>query len=430
MAGREDRPNGTYGGHEAVSTPLIGRYAVRTLGRNVRRTLLSVVGIGIGVAIAIFMTAFMKGSTLMRVRAIAESGFGHVMVTHSDWDVTRDNELRLTDWEAELAAVRAMPEVKVAAPHTRTTALLAFGTRVAGVEMLGVDPIAETESSRLVRGVSEGRYLEEGDTDVAVVGSTIVERLEVELDDDLLVTVVDAEGEMEYAMLRIVGIIDTGSRDMDATICHVMLEDVERLTRLPGAGEISITLHEPLKMDSTVPLLKEVVSPSDDVLTWIQVVPAQGGDYQSDKGFMNLLSGTVVVVVILGIAGAQLTAILERRREFAVLIALGMKSSQVVRLILFEAVALAVMGAVAGLLLAWWPVHYTATVGIDFGAVMGDDLAVYGVLFDPVMYSIPGSWVFGHAFVIALVSTLIAGIYPAFFALRTDPTSALSLREA
>ncbi|HYW69295.1 MAG TPA: ABC transporter permease, partial [bacterium] len=95
-----------------MNAPLIGKYAVRTLGRNVRRTFLSVVGIGIGVAIAIFMTAFMKGSTQMRVRAIAESGFGHVMVAHSDWNVSRDNDLRLTGWEDELEAVRAMPGVK------------------------------------------------------------------------------------------------------------------------------------------------------------------------------------------------------------------------------------------------------------------------------------------------------------------------------
>jgi ABC-type lipoprotein release transport system permease subunit len=413
-----------------VNAPLIGKYAVRTLGRNVRRTFLSVVGIGIGVGIAVFMTAFMKGSTQMRVRAIAQSGFGNVMVVHSDWNVSRDNDLRLTDWEDALEAVREFPGVTVAAPHSRTTALLAFGTRVAGVEMLGVEPAAEKESSRLPLAITEGRYLEEGDSDVAVIGSTIVDRLDVELDDDLLVTVVDADGEMEYAMLRIVGIINTGSRDMDAAICHVMLEDVERLTRLPGAGEISVTLDEPLKMDAMVPRLKEVVSPNDDILTWIQVVPAQGGDYQSDKGFMNMLAGTVIVVVMLGIAGAQLTAILERRREFAVLIALGMKSSQVVRLILLEAVVLAILGAALGLLLAWWPIHYTATVGFDFSTILGEELSMSGVLLEAVIYSIPGPWVFAHAFIIAMVSTLIAGIYPAVYALRTDPTSALSLREA
>ncbi len=413
-----------------MSTPIIAKFAVRTLGRNVRRTLLSVVGIGIGVAIAVFMTAFMRGSTQMRVRAIAESGFGHVKVVPADWDVSRDSDLRLADWEAELAAVRATRGVKAAAPHARSTALLGFGTRVAGVEMLGVDPVAEAETSRLVRAIDEGRYLRDGDRDAVVVGRTITNRLEVELDDDLLLTVVSKGGEMEYAMLNIVGIIETGSRDMDASICHVMLEDIERLTGREGAGDISVTLDDPFQMDAAVSRLRTVVSPEDDVLTWMVVVPAQGGDYQSDKGFMNILAGTVLVVVILGIAGAQLTAVLERRREFAVLIALGMKASQVVRLILLEAVAMAVMGAAVGLLLAWFPLHETATKGIDFSTMMGGDLAMSGVLFDPIMYSVPGLWVLPYALVIAFVSTLIAAVYPAVFALRTDPTSALSLREA
>ncbi|MCK4915011.1 MAG: ABC transporter permease, partial [Candidatus Eisenbacteria sp.] len=305
-----------------------------------------------------------------------------------------------------------------------------FGTRVAGVEMLGVDPVAEAETSRLVRAIDEGRYLRDGDRDAVVVGRTITNRLEVELDDDLLLTVVSKDGEMEYAMLRIVGIIETGSRDMDASICHVMLEDIERLTGREGAGEISVTLDDPFQMDAAVSRLRTVVSPEDDVLTWMVVVPAQGGDYQSDKGFMNILAGTVLVVVILGIAGAQLTAILERRREFAVLIALGMKASQVVRLILLEAVAMGVMGAAVGLLLVWFPLHQTATKGIDFSTMMGGDLAMSGVLFDPIMYSVPGLWVLPYALVIAFVSTLIAAVYPAVFALRTDPTSALSLREA
>ncbi|MCK4511974.1 ABC transporter permease, partial [bacterium] len=419
-----------HGGDAAMRTPIIGKFAVRTLGRNVRRTLLSVVGIGIGVAIAVFMTAFMRGSTQMRVRAIAESGFGHVKVVPADWERSRDNDLRLVDWEAELAVVRATRGVKAAAPHARSTALLGFGTRVAGVEILGVDPVAEAETSRLVRAVVEGRYLKDGDRDVAVVGRTVTDRLEVELDDDLLLTVVSKGGEMEYAMLRIVGIIETGSRDMDASICHVMLEDIERLTGRAGAGDISVTLDDPLRMDAAVSRLRAAVSPEDDVLTWMVVVPAQGGDYESDKGFMNILAGTVLVVVILGIAGAQLTAVLERRREFAVLIALGMKASQVVRLILLEAVVMAVMGAAVGLLFAWFPLHQTATKGIDFSTMMGGDLAMSGVLFDPILYSVPGLWVLPYAFVIAFVSTLIAAIYPAVFALRTDPTSALSLREA
>jgi ABC-type lipoprotein release transport system permease subunit len=140
------------------------------------------------------MTAFMRGSTQMRVRAISESGFGHVMVAPADWERSRDNDLRLVNWEAELAAVRTTEGVKVAAPHARSTALLGFGTRVAGVEMLGVDPVAEVETSRLARAIDEGRYLKDGDRDAVVVGRTIANRLEVELDDDLLLTVVSKNG--------------------------------------------------------------------------------------------------------------------------------------------------------------------------------------------------------------------------------------------
>ena len=68
--------------------------------------------------------------------------------------------------------------------------------------------------------------------------------------------------------------------------------------------------------------------------------------------------------------------------------------------------------------------------GFDFSAVMGGDVAMSGVLFDPVVYSVPGAWVWPYALTLAFVSTLIAAVYPAVFARRTDPTSALSLREA
>ncbi len=413
-----------------MRVPLLAKFAVRTMGRNVRRTFLSVIGVGVGCAIAIFMTALTMGSGEMRVRAIAESGFGHLRIVPGGWERTRDNDLRLADWRAELAATRSMDGVRSATPHARTTALLAFGTRVTGLEMLGVDPEAEFAMNRIVRMISEGRYLEPSDRDVTVIGHTVADRLEVELDDDLLLTVVGKDGEMEYAMLRIVGIVNTGVKDIDGTICHVTLDDMAGLTGLEGAGEITVMLDDPGILEDAASRLKSLILGGGDVLTWKEILPDQGGDSESDKAFMDLLSGIVVVVVVLGIAGAQLTAILERRRELAVLIALGMKDGQLVGLIFLEAVVMGVLGAVAGLLISTPLVRYTATTGIDLTNLMGGEFSISGVLLDPVMYSDMGPWMIPLAFLIGLVSMLLAGIYPAWFALRIDPTSALSLREA
>jgi ABC-type lipoprotein release transport system permease subunit len=413
-----------------MKTSLTTKFAVRTLGRSKRRTLLSVIGVGVGCAVALFLSAFMRGANEMRVQSIADSGFGHLRIAPGGWEKSRENALRLQDWRAELETVRAMEGVKVAAPHARSTALLAFGTRVAGVELLGVDPPAEQAISRVARAMSEGRYLNPGDKGMTVIGSTIAERLEVELDDDLFLTVVREGGEMEYAMLRIVGIVNTGSRDLDATICHVTLEDVQQFTGLNGAGEITITLDTARKVEQTASYLRTVIPEGDDVLTWKEIQPAQGADSESDKAFMNFFVVIVVVVVMLGITSAQLTAILERRREFAVLMALGMKGIQVIRLVLVEAAAMGILGAAAGLLLAMPLVYYTATTGINFGAIMGEGTSVSGVLFNPVMYSDMGLWMIPRALFVALISTLIAALYPAWYAVKIDPTSALSLREA
>ncbi len=409
---------------------LISKFAVRTLGRNVRRTLLSVVGIGIGCAIAVFIAAFMRGSDRLRVRGVAESGIGHLRIAAAAWERSRENELRLQAWHRELEAARAVPHVETAAPHARATALLAFGTRVAGVELVGVDPEAEPHTNRLVREVREGRYLRPGDRGVTVVGSTIAERLEVELDDDLFLSIVGQGGEVRYAMLRIVGIVNTGSRDIDASICHVTLEDIEEFTGLQGAGEITVTVDDWKHIGGVASRLRRLVPEGDAVLSWKEVVPGIGGDMESDGAFMDLLTAIVVVVVVLGVTSAQLTAILERRREFAVLIALGMKGRQVIRLVLSEAAATGVLGAVVGLLLATPMVYYTATTGINFAALMGEEMAVSGVLFDPTFYSDMGLWMIPHALIVAVMSTLVAAVYPAWYALRTNPTSALSLREA
>lgn len=409
---------------------IIARFALRSLGRSSRRTLLSVIGVGVGCAVALFLTSFMRASSDVRIRAIADSGVGHLRITPSDWPVTRDNDLRLADWREEISAARGLDAVKVAAPRARKTALLAFGTRVVGVEMTGVDPEVEPRMNRLIRTVREGRYLLPDETGATVVGSTIAERLEVEVDDDLLLTVVDEDGEMQYAMLRIVGIADTGSRDLDATICHVSLADVERLSGLPGAGEITLTLHDFTTLDETASRLGEMIPGSDVVITWKEVVPAMGADASSDRAFTEMIIAIVIIVVILGITSAQMTAVLRRKREFAVLIALGMKSLQVIRLLLLEAVTIGVLGALAGLVISLPVVYYFSTTGIDFSRLMGGDTSISGVLFDPVMYCDMGPWMIPYSLLVAVAATLLASLYPAWIATRTNPTSALSLREA
>ena len=154
--------------------------------------------------------------------------------------------------------------------------------------------------NRLVRTIDEGRYLQAGDEGAVVVGKALVERLDVELGDDLLLTLTRADGEMEYAMLRIVGIVSTGSRTIDETICHATLADVERMTGLQGVAEVSVAFADPQQVAALSAELAQRVQ-DDEVLTWREVLPAMRGDEAADRAFSNFFIVVVAAVVILGV---------------------------------------------------------------------------------------------------------------------------------
>jgi ABC-type lipoprotein release transport system permease subunit len=400
-------------------------YARRSLRRNARRTALSILGIGIGCALALLMESLNRGRAELFARIGAYGGAGHVRIVPDGWRERRDPRLRLANQQAGVEAVRTIPGVAAVTVRARAQALIAMGTHVVPVEIVGVDPRTEPGTNRFARNVSQGRYLQSSDVGAVVVGQAIADRLVAGLDDEILATAVGKRGDVESTMLRIVGIVRTGSDEMDAAICHVTLGDVERLTGLSGAGEVTLILEDWEGADSVKGALSQAVDPGDDVLTWGEISPEFKGHLEQDNAVSRLVSGIILLIVVLGVASAQLAAVLERRREFAVLSALGMRSRTVIAVLLQEALAIGIASGVLGLLLGLPFVWTLATRGIDLSRYMGASYSFQGVLIEPVIYGDLGAWTAWYVFGVAIVVTVVASLYPTWFASRTNPADAL-----
>ncbi len=409
-----------------MSRDVATRYAGRSLFRHARRTVLSILGIGVASGLSLFMVAFVRGESQMMLRAASESGIGHLRIIPRGWLDSRDNALRLPDWQDIRDRLRSHSEVGIITAHARIEGLLAMGTRSTGVEIVGVDPNTEQQINRLVRTVAEGRYLLAGDRGTTVVGRTVADRLDVTLDDALMVTVTDVHGQMQGAMLRIVGIVETGSRDLDSTICHVSLADVTALSGSAGAGDVTLMLKAPRQLEQSRKILSADLPAGVSIVTWQDIMPEMASAMKIDQTWTRLMIVIIMLVAFLGIASAQLAAVLERRREFAVLAALGMKNARLVYVMLVEGVILGACGAGVGLLLGGGGAYYAATRGIDFGKFYGEgDWSMSNMLLDPVMYSDFGWWLILLACVLSLSATLLSSLYPAWYAARTDPATAL-----
>ena len=402
------------------------RYALRSLRRNLRRTLLSVVGVAFGVGIGLIAISWVSGQQSMLTDAAATGGIGHLRIAPEGWTESRSLDLRIHDWHAQLDRIRATEGVRAASPHAQVRGLLGLGTRSAAVTLTGVDPASEQETLRYVSEITEGRYLTAEDRGSVVLGQAAVNRLHAEIGDELVVSTVDDEGEMQTMLLTIVGIVSTGSRAVDSTIAQVTIPDVELLSGREGAADITVLLDDVHGIDSMKEQLSGGVARGDVLLTWLEASPDMRAGMAKGDGYTKAMLIIILLVVLLGVMSAQLTGVLERRKEFAVLAALGMRGHHLVMVLLTEGVALGLVSAVAAL--AWSaPIIFSmASNGVDLSAAYGSEgVAFGGVLMPMIVHPSFGPSVFVAGFGLSLIATVVASLYPAWYATKTDPATAL-----
>jgi ABC-type antimicrobial peptide transport system permease subunit len=160
-----------------------------------------------------------------------------------------------------------------------------------------------------------------------------------------------------------------------------------------------------------------------------ELAPELEGHFKQDAASARFVSYIILLIVLLGVASAQLAAVLERRREFAVLSALGMSGPRMVWLVIQEAFMLGAAGAALALAIGLPIVWRFARVGLDFRRYLGGSFAFQGVLFDPVIFGDFGIWIVPYVFIVAIAATVLASLYPAWFAARTDPAVALRVAQ-
>lgn len=410
-----------------MNTPFIFlKFAARSLFRNPMRTSLSVIGVAVSCSLALAMTSLIRAENGMLIRSIAEGGVGHFKVVPKGFDVSHDPALRLNDFKQQLAELRVNPLVRVATPRARLQAMLAMGTKMTGVEVVGVDPTTEPDAYRYVRTLSEGRYLKPGESRQMVIGKAIADRLSVGIGDSVVATVIDNSGEMKSEMFEIVGIVSLGSKQFEATICQVSLADLESLVGIKGAAEIAV-LAKNAKQISQVMDEFQPMTMGNELLRWDEISPDVKFAVVLHEVMAQLLTLIFIFVAFVGVASAQLTSVLERRTEFAVLSAIGLNARRVLILLMSEAAVLSTLAFFATVLLSGPAIYYLSQSGIR---VLGEkSITVVGTVIEPFYFPDFGSWFFVYAAIMSYAAMFAAFAYPAYLTMRLNPAQALRVAQ-
>jgi ABC-type lipoprotein release transport system permease subunit len=316
--------------------------------------------------------------------------------------------------------------VVVATPHARIQGMLAVGTRVSGVMMTGVDPVTEPKALRYVRTLESGRYLKPEDSHAMVIGKSIAERLRIGIGDAVVVTVMDNTGVAKSDMFNVIGIVNLGSRQLDSAICQVTIRDVVELSGSPGVGEIAVILKDPANANLFRDRITAWLPAGDTALTWAQISPQSEVAVRLNYAFSQIFTVILILVALLGVASSQLTAVLERKRELAMLSALGMGRIFIFKLVFSEALTLGTISWLATVALAGPITYYLASVGIKILSA-GQSMTALGTVVDPVIHGDFGIWFFAYAAILSYLATVVASVYPAWYAVRLEPAETLRM---
>ena len=425
------------------------RLGVRNLARNRWRSVLTLAGISVSVALMVWTLAFYEGWLDEMVRGATSVETGQVQV-HSAAYVDRPRLYESFSPDRALRSLTEVPGVLAASPRVELHGLVGNESRSQVARILGVDPARESATTPIEDALVAGRWLAAteaapGDPREAVLGEGVARQLRAVSGDELVVFAEAADGSLGNELLVVVGVVRTGNTQLDRTTLYLNLFDAQFMAALPGeVNEIALRTADLANARETAATVAEALgarlgAPPDDegqenprllvVRPWQELLPGIEQMIVLFRRSYWILYLLVYLVAAVGILNTQRMSALERRREFGVMMAIGMRPRRMFRTLQIEALVLGVagslLGALGGGLLAW----YHQTAGFDLTTLTDQAAFTYmGVAFSERLHFVLTPAAVVQPVLVMLAVGLVSALWPALTAARIDPAPTIAGR--
>ncbi|HWA62889.1 MAG TPA: FtsX-like permease family protein [Caulobacteraceae bacterium] len=406
---------------------MLAALAWRNLWRRPQRTALSLLSIAIVSGLLVFMLSFQIGVYATMKEATLRIFDGYAQFQPPGYADDPGVERTIEDPRGLVQRAVAIRGVTTAAPRINAFAVLANGERSYRAAVIGVDPASEARISSIAATVRDGRYLQPGDSDRAVLGDLLARNLALRVGDKVTLLGQAKDGSVAADVLTVAGVYHSGVPDLDRTILEMPLARAQDTFGMAGeANTVALGGPSLASVDRALGELSRVAARRGATLRdWGDLEPALRDGIWLKYATSMLFYLTLVVVVAFIILNTLLMSVLERIREFGVLLALGMRPGLIGAMVWAELLTLALIGCGIGLALGGGAALWLQHVGVALPG-LGPVLAQYGLpdrLYPAVT---PLSALLGPGVILAAIAA--GGVVP--FLRVTRLTAASAMRAA
>ena len=395
--------------------------AFRNVIRHRRRSGIALIAICFGVVALVLSGGFIEWIFGAMRESVIKSRLGHIQVAmpgYRESGAADPFAYLLPGRSADLSFLQAMPGVKVIAPRLAFNGLISHGETSISFIGEGVDPGKEGVLSQFVF-ISRGENLSDSDPNGIILGEGLAANLGVNPGDTVVLLANTRSGGVNAVETRVRGLFHTATKAYDDAALRTPIELSRKLLRVTGTHHWAVLLDETKHTDAALRHMQ-----TDHRLSKLQFIPwFELADFYNKTVALfstqiDVVRLIIALIIVLSISNTMVMSVLERTGEVGTMMAMGSKRANILVQFLQEGLVLGVIGGALGLIIGALLASVISAIGIPMPPAPGMRHGFTG----GVSLTVP---LVLNAFLLALLTTLLATIYPAFKASRLNIVDAL-----
>lgn len=384
--------------------------AWRNLWRNKRRTIITISSIFFGVILTSLMGSMQEGSYNSMVKNVVNFYAGYIQIHQEDyWEDKNINHCFKND-SSLIARVQMFEEITYVIPRLESFALASSGKNTKGAMVMGVDPVKENQLTSIGEKMIEGRYLQNGDEGV-IIGFELAAKLQLAPGDTMVLLGQGYHGVTAAGKYPVRGLFKQSNPNLNRQLIYL---DITKAQELYSAynmlSSLVLMVKDNQMMNRVLPLLKKEVDSPYSVMSWEEMFPTILQQIESDRSSALVMKGILYIVIMFGIFGTVMMMISERKKEFGVMMAVGMQKYKLAITVFIETLCMGMLGVILGFVGSMPVVAYFFYHPIPLTGKGAEWMADLG--FEPYMFFAWEPSVFFHQMLAILVITLFISIFP------------------
>jgi ABC-type lipoprotein release transport system permease subunit len=379
--------------------------------------------IAFAVLFAVLMKSFQNGVFNNLIKNVVGYYSGYVQIHQNGyWDEqVLDNSFELKN--SLTAQLQQNPQIKEIVPRLETFVLVSKGTTTKGCLLVGTDAVRENNLTQLKSKLIKGNYFEKNEETV-LLAEGLAKRLDVSVNDTIVLFGQGFHGVMAAGKYKIKGIVHLASPAMNDAFVYLPLAATQYfLSAENRLTSVSLGIDNPENTDAIAQNLRHVIGKEYEVMPWQEMMPEIANHIKADGFSFYIFSGILYLIIGFGLFGTVLMMTTERKYEFGMLIAIGMKKTKLELILLGETILITFFGVLLGFLLSLPLVIYLKERPIRFGGKIAKVYEQFG--FEALFPTDVDQSIFLTQSLIVLAMAMVIGLYPLWHVRSLDLVKAM-----